>query len=306
LPVSDHLQSKPELMSIGEAVTTLRSRYPAITHSSLRFLEREGLVTSSRTEGGHRLYSPADLERVLLIKRWQEEGASLEVIQGRLDQLDSLPAPDQLSESFLRLAESHRTEEARQLIRDAERAGITPATIFFEVLQPALVAVGNHWQSGKLPVYEEKTISEICRELVTEISQRNSPDCPDGPLIIAACVEGERHELGLQMVYGLLRQRGYRVRYLGSNVETVFLTGAIAANQPDVVLLSSSTEHSFEGCLAAIRALGDLRKYGISPLIVVGGASVLPHADQLATVGAVPVADRNLLDRLAQLLPAPA
>jgi methylmalonyl-CoA mutase cobalamin-binding subunit len=108
------------------------------------------------------------------------------------------------------------------------------------------------------------------------------------------------------MVYGLLRQRGYRVRYLGSNVETVFLTGAIAANQPDVVLLSSSTEHSFEGCLAAIRALGDLRKYGISPLIVVGGASVLPHADQLAMVGAVPVADRNLLDRLAQLLPAPA
>ena len=58
-------------MSIGEAVATLRLRYPSVTHSSLRFLEREGLVKSSRTGGGHRLYAPADLERVLLIKGWQ-------------------------------------------------------------------------------------------------------------------------------------------------------------------------------------------------------------------------------------------
>jgi len=42
-----------------------------LTVSSLRFLEKEGLVTPERTAGGHRRYTQADVERVRFIKEMQ-------------------------------------------------------------------------------------------------------------------------------------------------------------------------------------------------------------------------------------------
>src|ERR687889_2193402 len=90
------------LLSIGSVVAELQRSYPDVSHSSLRFLEREGLITSIRTRGGHRLYSPADVERIRQIKTWQAQRLSLEEIRQRLVDLDRLPAPAVLAESFLR------------------------------------------------------------------------------------------------------------------------------------------------------------------------------------------------------------
>jgi DNA-binding transcriptional MerR regulator len=60
-----------ELIPIGRVVADLQGSYPDVTHSSLRFLEREGLVIPTRTPGGHRLYRPQDIERIRQIKAWQ-------------------------------------------------------------------------------------------------------------------------------------------------------------------------------------------------------------------------------------------
>ncbi len=59
------------LLSIGQVVTHLQAEYPDVSHSSLRFLEREGLVTPHRTPGGHRLFTKQDVDRVRQIKRWR-------------------------------------------------------------------------------------------------------------------------------------------------------------------------------------------------------------------------------------------
>src|ERR687890_1488545 len=92
------------LVSIGSVVTELQRSYPDVSHSSLRFLEREGLITSIRTPGGHRLYSRADVERIRQIKTWQAQRLSLDEIRQRLVDLDRLPAPAVLAEAFLRQA----------------------------------------------------------------------------------------------------------------------------------------------------------------------------------------------------------
>ena len=46
-------------------------------------LEREGLLTATRTPGGHRLYAPHDVERIRQIKAWQAQRLSLEQIHQR-------------------------------------------------------------------------------------------------------------------------------------------------------------------------------------------------------------------------------
>ena len=72
------------LLPIGQVVARLQAEYPDVSHSSLRFLEREGLVTPHRTPGGHRLFTPQDVDRVRAIKRWQEQRLSLGEIRDRL------------------------------------------------------------------------------------------------------------------------------------------------------------------------------------------------------------------------------
>ncbi len=58
---------------ISEAVALLQSEFPDLTLSSLRFLEREGLLRPQRTQGRHRLYSVQDIARIRLIKRLQAQ-----------------------------------------------------------------------------------------------------------------------------------------------------------------------------------------------------------------------------------------
>ncbi len=292
------------LVSIGDAVELLRNQFPDVSHSSLRFLEREGLLSSSRTSGGHRLYAQSDIDRVALIKMWQREGRSLDDIRQLLEARNQLLEPAQLSGRFLDLALASQLEQAGQLILQADRVGMDPQITFFSVLQPALVRLGEQWVAGKLQIHQEKEISVLCRELVTEITLRHSPDYPDESLFISACVAGEKHEIGICMVNGLLRQRGHRVRYLGPDVATIFLMEAIGTNRPDVVLLSSSVEESFGGCVDAVRMVRGIWPGDRSPLVIVGGAMAEIRASELADLGAVPVRDARFMLEIDDLLAA--
>jgi methanogenic corrinoid protein MtbC1 len=299
---SQDKQGDQLLMPIGIAVARLRTQFPDVSHSSLRFLEREGLLTSTRTQGGHRLYSQADLDRVILIKRWQQQGSSLDDIATRLSFRESLIDMRDLSERFISLVEAGELDDAQRLALEADRGGIEPETIFFEVLTPALHAVGDRWAAGTLQVHEEKAISEMCRELVAELTLRHSPEFPTGPLLIAACVPGERHEIGLRMVYGLLRQQGYRVRYLGQDVATEFLVEAVQTNAPAALLLTATMEESLVGCASLMDQLHQLPSYDASLPVLIGGELVERHSDQLTELGMYPIHESQMARRLPELL----
>lgn len=62
--------SQPEFYTIGDI-----SRDCAINPVTLRAWQRRyGLITPIRTPGGHRLYTEADRQKILEIKRWVESG----------------------------------------------------------------------------------------------------------------------------------------------------------------------------------------------------------------------------------------
>jgi methanogenic corrinoid protein MtbC1 len=292
-----------ELMSIGTAVSDLQTEFPEMSHSGLRFLEREGLLSSVRTAGGHRLYSRADIDRVALIKRWQRQGLSLDDIRELLARRDALPSPSGLAQEFLRLVLEQDLEQAQQLVLGADEAGVDPATLFFDVLRPVLIEVGEQWAAGTLSVYQEKETSSICRELIAELTLRHSPPYPHGPLLISACVEGERHELGLAMVNGLLRQRGYRVRYLGPDVAIRFLLDSILANRPAAILLSATLESNIPTCVEAIDAIAAAFAPEAPPAtILVGGRATDAHCTDIEQRGGIPVRADDALRSVDSLL----
>jgi DNA-binding transcriptional MerR regulator len=76
-------------LSIGEVLSKLRSDFPDITISKIRFLESEGLIEPQRTPSGYRKFTAIDLDRlryVLLAQR--DQYLPLRVIKENLDALD--------------------------------------------------------------------------------------------------------------------------------------------------------------------------------------------------------------------------
>lgn len=288
------------LLPIGQVVAQLKTDFPDVSHSSLRFLEREGLVTPHRTPGGHRLFSPQDVDRVRQIKRWQEQRLALEEIRRRLATREANP----LTALTERLASEllQGEPEAVPALMQADDLGVPLPVLFQDVLQRVQYEVGERWEQGNLRAGQEHEITEMLREAIAQLSWRHAVS-PQGPPILAACAPGEDHDLGLRMVVGLLRAKGRRVHFLGANVDGRFLHEEIRTRLPAVVLLSATLPARFT---ALEQLLSDLRHdFETKDIpVVVGGGIVQTMWAELTRFGAIPnrAADlHSAVDRIVQL-----
>jgi DNA-binding transcriptional MerR regulator len=101
------------LLSIGEVLRLLRSDFPDVSISKIRYLESEGLVEPARTPSGYRKFTRADAERLRYVLRMQRERyLPLKVIREHLDAVDRGLTPPPLDATdvaprALVLAEQH-------------------------------------------------------------------------------------------------------------------------------------------------------------------------------------------------------
>jgi DNA-binding transcriptional MerR regulator len=71
--------------SIGEVLVSVKTEFPDITISKIRFLEAEGLIEPERTPSGYRKFYGQDVDRLKSILRMQrDEYLPLKVIKERL------------------------------------------------------------------------------------------------------------------------------------------------------------------------------------------------------------------------------
>jgi DNA-binding transcriptional MerR regulator len=76
-------------MSIGEVLSLLRTDFPEISISKIRFLEAEGLIEPERTPSGYRKFSHRDIDRLRYVLTSQREHyLPLKVIKEHLDAID--------------------------------------------------------------------------------------------------------------------------------------------------------------------------------------------------------------------------
>jgi DNA-binding transcriptional MerR regulator len=76
---------KEKALTIGAVTKQLEREFPDISISKIRYLEDQKLLAPRRTQGGYRLYSPADVDRLRTILRLQrDEFLPLRVIRQEL------------------------------------------------------------------------------------------------------------------------------------------------------------------------------------------------------------------------------
>ena len=139
------------LLTIGTVCDRLKRDFPEISISKIRYLEDQGLLAPRRTQGGYRLFSEEDLERLRTILRLQrDEFLPLRVIR---QELASPTSKERRRRRPAGLAEPEADVDAQEL---AERAGIRPDLVReleeFGLLVPTVVDGGKRYPESDVDV----------------------------------------------------------------------------------------------------------------------------------------------------------
>jgi len=182
------------------------------------------------------------------------------------------------------LAGSRR--EAFGIIELARAEGLGIRGLYLDVFQPAMREIGRLWQENRITVADEHLATAITQASMARLYQELFQASPEpGPLLVAACADNERHELGLRMICDVLEMEGWDTVFLGASVPVEDLVEMVRVRRPQVVALSASIAPHVGRVREAIRAIRDVDA-GPPPLIAVGGRAFMDDPDLAERLGA--------------------
>lgn len=287
-----------------------RTGVPAPTlHSWER---RHGFPRPARDARGQRLYSERDIAAICWLAEQIRSSVSVGRAIARL-RAGALP-PGEAAAAAPDLAEARQALLEALLAFDPVGADAALGTIFgrlsvedacLDVLAPVLVEVGEGWQMGSVCIAEEHFASGFVRgRLLTLFDSYASREDEAGPLVLAGCAPGERHEVGAVMLSLFLRRAHYRVRYVAGGLPLEGLLALHDRLRPALCVLSAATLETaaqLREAAATLAANGATVGFGGR---VFNDYPELRASIQGAFVGTTPREARLRLPRLLQLSPA--
>ena len=225
-------------------------REPGLSKDTLRVWERRyGFPTPARDSKGERAYSPAQLERLRLIRRCMDGGlrpgkivaASLSELQAQIKKLDGRPrlsADAGLHNGIVDMLKARQIAEIRDYLAHAlMRFGVQ--RFLLEVLTPLSAEVGRAWISGEIEIHEEHVYSEQIHHLLRQVIASASLS-RQTPRVMLTTLPGEAHQLGLLMAHASLAVEGADCLSLGVQTPASDVVRAASAHAVDIVGLSFS------------------------------------------------------------------
>lgn len=286
------------------------ARRTGLTLHVIRVWEkRYGAVLPTRTPTNRRLYSDADIERLLLLRRATLAGHNIgQVAQLPKERLLALVSADEAvaspplqsvsPSSDESSAQSHLNACMAAVERlDAEaleaalmRAAVTlsqPALIDWIVI-PVMQKIGDLWREGSLRVAHEHLASAVVRTFLGNM-RGGFEILASAPNLIVATPAGQVHELGALIVAVTAASEGWRVTYLGPNLPAEEIAGAAQQNEAKAVTLSIVYPADDPRLRDELRKLR--RCLAEETVLLVGGRAAGSYSDVLGAIGAVKLND---------------
>jgi methanogenic corrinoid protein MtbC1 len=176
--------------------------------------------------------------------------------------------------------------DALAVVDHAVAGGMDARTLYLQVFQPAMHEIGRLWQENRITVADEHLATAITQLAMSRLYEQLFGDRADaGPLLVAACAEDERHELGLRMICDLLELDGWDTVFLGASVPVEDLVRMVKERRPEVVALSASITPHLARVREAVRAIREAMPEG-GPVIAIGGRAFAGDAALAERMGA--------------------
>ena len=285
------------VLRIGEL-----SKRSGVSPELLRAWERRyGLLRPVRSAGGLRLYTPADVERVRVMRQHIADGlaaaeaAALALRAGVGDGAAPMALRPEAVRDDLADALDRYDEPRAQAILDRLLAVATVDTLLSEVVLPYLRELGERWLRGDASVAQEHFASSVVRGRLLGLARGWGLGL--GPTAVLACLPGEQHDLGL-IAFGLaLRSRGWRIVYLGTDSPIETVEEVARQLDPSLVVLTAVSSERVLPVLPQLQALAGRHRLALGGAAAANGA--LEGSDALALSGD-PIAEAARVTTLVQ------
>jgi MerR family transcriptional regulator, light-induced transcriptional regulator len=261
------------------------SELTGLAPARLRAWERRyEVVRPVRQPNGYRAYTADQVTLLRAFARLIEGGGRIgDLVQRPREEILAYAQPrfpqDTPQAALLEAVERFDRERLEWLI--AQQLALRGLRSFAtDVVLPLAGAVGDMWALGKLPIAGEHLASEVVLHALKGGLRMNRGA---GPMVVAGCLPGERHEWGVLATLAIVQEDGWRVHYLGADLPVEEVVEASWKLSPTAVGLSSSDPGIVRACLPALAALPAKLPPRILP--VVGGAGMSPHARLLSGYG---------------------
>jgi MerR family transcriptional regulator, light-induced transcriptional regulator len=188
------------------------------------------------------------------------------------------PHAELASRYLLAILEGDRAQ-ACELVVSAVRAGTLGVPQAYElVLIPVQAELGRMWHINDLTIAEEHFATATTQMVMSQLYPFMSRAPSNGRVVIAACVEGNTHDVGVRMLADYFEIAGWRAVFLGANVPAGDLAMAVEHFRADVLALSACLPtqlRAVEDAIAAAR-VGEHR-----PVKIIVGGPAFANADSL-------------------------
>jgi methanogenic corrinoid protein MtbC1 len=148
---------------------------------------------------------------------------------------------------------------ASRLILSTVEEGVEVKDIYLHVFQPVQREIGRLWQTNQISVAQEHYCTAATQMIMSQLYPRIFGRERLGRKLVATCVSGELHELGVRMIADFFEMEGWDTYYLGANMPAPSIAQAVAERQADVLAVSATiTFHvaQVEDLIATVRASG--------------------------------------------------
>ena len=200
-----------------------------------------------------------------------------------------------LYEEFARhLAREDKARCVELAVSALSRGEIDVATLYNEVLTPALNAPTYSAEEGAVRIWEEHVRTSIVRTVVEnaypfaqrEKRARNGSGAPR-PSVVVVCPAEEFHEIGARMVADFFELAGFDATFVGANTPQEEILEALAVLKPTYVAVSATNTYSLVPARRVLAQLHDLRaRSGAGFRIIVGGNAFAKHPALAQELGA--------------------
>ena len=173
---------------------------------------------------------------------------------------------------------------ASRLILEAGEAGTLVQDLYLRVFQPVQREVGRLWQLNRVSVAQEHYVTAATQLIMSQLYPRIFSTRRVGRCLVATCVGGELHEIGVRMVADLFEMAGWDSYYLGANTPPQGVLQALEERQADLLAISATlTVHVGQVRALIERVRATARR---DPVILVGGYPFLLSSGLWQRVGA--------------------
>lgn len=157
----------------------------------------------------------------------------------------SAPLAD-LAKGYLDAMLARERYRATDLVMAAIDEGAAIRDIYLHVFQPVQYEIGRLWQTEAITVGHGHYCTNATQLVMSLLYPRLFTGEVGAKRMLAACVEGELHELGLRMLTDFFEMDGWDTDYLGANTPKDAIIGALEEKKADVVSIGATMRYHLE------------------------------------------------------------